>query len=111
MKLFFVPLLAATAVMALATDPPLPELSNLTSTAVLAWYAWHTATRTLPKLIDDFRSELSTQRAQHRFDLESFLHEMTNERTQRHADSVSMTHALGELSTAISRTNSSTTPK
>ncbi len=55
MKLVLVPLFAAV-VFALAADPPVAELSNLTATAILGWYAWHTATRAIPQLVADFRS-------------------------------------------------------
>lgn len=47
---------------------PLPELSNMTATAILGWYAWHTASRTIPDLIENFRDELAAERQQRRQD-------------------------------------------
>jgi hypothetical protein len=32
----------------LNTLPLLPDISNLTATAVLGWYAWHTVSKTIP---------------------------------------------------------------
>jgi hypothetical protein len=99
MKLFVAPLLAA-AIVALVAQPPIAEFSNLTSTAILGWYAWHTATKTLPQLVENFRAELATERSQNRADRESFLREMAEERTQRHADNVVIVQALEQLATS-----------
>jgi hypothetical protein len=82
MKLLLIPIAAGTLV-ALVAEPPLAEFSNLTATAVLGWYAWHTATRTLPQLIENFRRELAAERALHRSDRDCFLRELAAERAQR----------------------------
>ena len=74
MRFLLCPLFAVAAVLALAADSPLSELGNLTATAILGWYAWHTSTKTIPQLVDDFRGELATERAQQRADREAFLH-------------------------------------
>ena len=83
MKLLLPPLFAAGALVALAAEPPLAEFSNLTATAILGWYAWHTATRTLPRLVEDFRRELAAERALHRSDRDCFLRELAAEREKR----------------------------
>jgi hypothetical protein len=78
MKILIAPLLA-TAFLALTADPPFAELGNLTSTAILGWYAWHTTTRSIPQLVADFRNELAA------------------ERTQRHTDTAAILQAIHEL--------------
>jgi hypothetical protein len=82
MRLLLIPIAAGT-LLALVAEPPLAEFSNLTATAVLGWYAWHTATRTLPQLIENFRRELAAERALHRSDRDCFLRELAAERAQR----------------------------
>lgn len=74
-------LLAAAGVWSLAnlSEAPFPELSNMTATAILGWYAWHTASRTIPELIENFREELAA------------------ERQQRHEDSRAVVAALHDL--------------
>jgi hypothetical protein len=103
MKLILIPLAATTtaALLALTADSPVSEVSNLTATAVLGWYAWHTATRTIPKLVESFRRELSAERAEHRADREAFLNEMSEERTQRHADNLVLAEALSALKSEL----------
>lgn len=56
--------------------PTLPNIDfgNLTATAILGWYAWHTQTRTIPKMQDDFRSAIEKQR-------DDFREELIAERT------------------------------
>ncbi len=70
----------------MAADVPLPDVSNLTATAMLGWYAWHTASRTIPDLVANFRAELAAERDNHRATIECFCHEL-QERTRypRHA--------------------------
>lgn len=97
MKFFLCPLFAVAAVLALAGDSPVAEVSNLTATAVLGWYAWHTATKTIPQLVNDFRDELATERTVHRDDRDAFLHEMAEERMQRHADNLAVIQAMDHL--------------
>src|SRR5262245_57249775 len=91
---------AATALLALATGPPISELSNLTATAILGWYAWHTATRTIPRLVESFRRELATERMLHRADRDAFLLEMAEQRAQRHADHAAVIQAIENLKAA-----------
>ncbi len=102
MKLVLVPLFAA-AVFALAADPPVAELSNLTATAILGWYAWHTATRAIPQLVADFRSEMALERGQNHADREEFFRELAEERIQRHADNTAIVSAVDDLKHLISQ--------
>ena len=101
MKLFPVPLFAVAAVIALAADAPFAQVSNLTATAILGWYAWHTATKAIPDLVENFRRELATERGQHRTDRDAFLNEMTEQRVQRHNDSTAIVMAVNELTASI----------
>jgi hypothetical protein len=93
--------LVATSLLALATDPPISGLSNLTATAILGWYAWQTATRTVPQLVADFRAELAAARDDHRHDRDAFFAEMSQERTTRHSDNAAAIQSLQDLTTAI----------
>lgn len=76
---------------------PGAELGNVTATAILGWYAWHTASRTIPGLLADFRSELAAARADHRADCEMFRAELAAERTLRHDDQLRLLEALQEM--------------
>jgi hypothetical protein len=96
MKLVLVPLFAAI-VFALAADPPLTELSNLTATAILGWYAWHTATCAIPQLVADFRREMALARSQNHEDRDNFFRELAEERVQRHADNTALVTAVDDL--------------
>jgi hypothetical protein len=107
MKLLLAPLLAA-AIIALVAQPPIAEFSNLTSTTILGWYAWHTATKTLPQLVENFRAELATERSQNRADRETFLREMSEERTQRHADNMDVVGAIERLSESAGQARAAT---
>jgi len=75
----------------------LPELGNVTATAILGWYAWHTASRTIPELLRDFRAELAAGRAEFRAELEAFRVELAAERRDRHEDHLLAVEALHEL--------------
>jgi hypothetical protein len=99
MKLILAPLLAAAA-LAFVAEPPITQFSNLTATAILGWYAWHTATKTLPQLVESFRSELETERSRQRADRDAFLHELHEERLQRHADNRAIAEAIKRLATS-----------
>lgn len=78
---------AATALAAhLLADAELPRLpnfdfGNMTSTAILGWYAWHTTTRTIPQLVADFRQELQDLR-------ETFCQQLQAEREAHRAEIV-----------------------
>ncbi|MEZ6069389.1 MAG: hypothetical protein R3C10_03750 [Pirellulales bacterium] len=80
---------------------PVPELGNVTATAILGWYAWHTASRTIPGLIRDFRDDVRTERAEHLAELVAFREEMASEREQRHRDHMVIVDVLGALSSQL----------
>ncbi|HTQ37550.1 MAG TPA: hypothetical protein VMJ32_00890 [Pirellulales bacterium] len=97
MKLLLGPLFAVAAVLALAAQPPVAELSNLTATAVLGWYTWYTATKTIPQLVQHFRCELAAQRSEHRIDRDEFLREMASQRLARQDDAAAIVRAVNKL--------------
>lgn len=72
---WIVPVLADAA---LPSNLPALDFGNLTSTAILGWYAWHTQTKTIPKLTDDFRNAVEKQR-------DDFRAELATERTTNDA--------------------------
>ena len=80
---------------------PLPELSNVTATGLLGWYAWHTATRTIPALMADFRAELAARRTESLAERDIFRKELSEERMQRHADHIAVVQALDELTASV----------
>ncbi len=82
----------------LAADVPLPDVSNLTATAMLGWYAWHTASRTIPDLVAHFRAELADERNNHRATIECFCHELKSERDTRGSHHRELITALEKLS-------------
>jgi hypothetical protein len=72
-------LLAAVTTLPLAgflAQLPLPEVGNLTATAMLGWYAWHTVARTIPQIVTAFRAELAAERASHRVAIEALCREL-----------------------------------
>ncbi len=89
----------ACLLLAAIDDLPPPDLGNLTATAILGWYAWHTASRTIPGLLADFRAELAARRTECAADREAFRRELAEERTQRHADNLSIVETLQRLAT------------
>ena len=105
MKFLLAPLLAIGALLALTADPPVAELSNLTATAILGWYAWHTATRTIPQLVETFRHELATERSQHQTDREAFLDQAAEDRERRHDDHTALLQAIHDLTTLVNHLN------
>jgi hypothetical protein len=107
MKFLPGPLCVFAVVLAVAADPPFAQVSNLTATAILGWYAWFTATRTIPQLVKSFRQELATERSQHRTDRDAFLFEMTQQRNQGHTDSTAIVLAVNELATALKYSSTS----
>ena len=76
---------------------PMQDISNLTATAILGWYAWHTASRTIPQLVTDFREEMAAQREIYREETSAARSEMTIERERRHKDQMCIVGALQEL--------------
>lgn len=105
MKLLIGSLFAVSAALAFAADPPFAEISNLTATAILGWYAWHTATRTIPQLVDDFRTELAAQRKQHQSDREAYFYDSAEERSRRHDDNAALLQAIHDLTVSVSHFN------
>lgn len=81
-----------------AVDAPgLPDVSNLTATAVLGWYAWHTASRTIPALLETFRQEMAASRADCRVELAALHDELNRQREQDHDDHQAILDALRRL--------------
>ena len=72
----------------------IPDLGNVTATAIVCWYAWHTASRTIPELMRDFREELAAQRDECHAERELLRRELAEERSQRHADNIAIVDAL-----------------
>lgn len=75
-------------------DVLIPELGNLTATAILGWYAWYTASRTIPGLVTDFREEMAVEREANR-------NELASERKQRHQDHLVMVQVLQDLASRL----------
>lgn len=75
-------------------DLPLPEVGNITATAVLGWYAWHTATRTVPQMLDAFRQELAALRAAFRRESEALREELITQRYERQEDQRALAEAI-----------------
>ncbi len=66
---------AGALVVQLLADTELPQIpqidfGNMTATAILGWYAWHTTTRTIPQIVADFRHEQQELRETFRQELE-----------------------------------------
>jgi|GEM_PF-5372417 len=74
-----------------------PDVGNITATAILGWYAWHTATRTIPELLTAFREELETAREECREERETLREELNAEREERHANHLAILAALHGL--------------
>lgn len=69
-----------------ATSPLHFDLGNMTATAILGWYAWHTASRTIPNLVNDFRAEMQLERKTHGDERAQLFSELKEERNQRIED-------------------------
>ena len=80
----------------------MPEVGNLSSSAILGWFAWHTAAKTMPALVKHFREELAACRAHQRTEHEAFRQELAAERTQRHADHAALREVLVEIRNRLS---------
>jgi hypothetical protein len=74
-----------------------PDIGNITATAILGWYAWHTASKTIPDLLSAFREELETSRVECRIEREALRDELSAERIERHDDHRAIVQALHEL--------------
>jgi len=77
--------------------PAIQEFGSLTATAVLGWYAWHTATVTIPNLVAAFRDEMAKARAECGAERELLYAELSAQRTQQHTDHVQIVEALNGL--------------
>ncbi|HZZ73575.1 MAG TPA: hypothetical protein VFE24_15080 [Pirellulales bacterium] len=75
----------------------IPDLGNLTATAILCWYAWHTASHTIPQLMRDFREELAAGRQECQFERDLLRRELCEERAQRHTDNQAIVAALEQV--------------
>ena len=73
---FFLTAISALPLAGFFAQLPLPEVGNLTATAMLGWYAWHTVARTIPQIVTAFRAELAAERAGHRATIESLCREL-----------------------------------
>lgn len=101
----FLPITLASLLLpaALWAQLPLADVGNLTATAMLGWYAWHTVSHTIPQLVEHFRAELATERSEHRAALARLCDEIAAERDQRQCDAVMTTDALQDLRDVISQ--------
>ena len=82
------------ALPAALADVPFDALSNVTATAVLGWYAWHTASKTIPGLVRAFREETAALRQECRAERDAQRQDLAAERSQRHADHQEFVAAL-----------------
>ena len=83
----------------------MPDLGNVTATAILGWYAWHTASKTIPELLEAFREELATTRREGRVERETLREELNAERIERHSDHMAIVEALHELAERLRMSN------
>ena len=83
------------------TDFLVPDIGNLTATAILGWYAWHTASRTIPQLLGAFREELAIARLECRIERDALRDELNAERIERHTDHMAIVEALHELAAQL----------
>jgi hypothetical protein len=89
--------IVAESFVARMGDVPFPDLGNLSATAILGWYVWHTARRTIPGLVRLFREELAAARAECQAEREVFRAELALERNQHERDHTAIVAALREL--------------
>lgn len=75
---------------------PFNQLSTLTATGVLGWYAWHTAYHTIPKLVEAFRQEMASARSECAAERELLHQELASERRQRHEQHEAIVATLRE---------------
>jgi len=80
---------------------PVTDVSNLTATAILCWYAWHTAARTLPNIVKAFREEMARMRAEYRSERECLYTVISAERERFHDDHLAVVEALNQLSNRL----------
>lgn len=75
----------------------LEQFGSLSATAVLGWYAWHTAYHAIPNLVKAFREEMAAMRSECAAERDALHAELSAERTQRHADHMLVVEALHDL--------------
>jgi len=90
----------ATLLAVNLADAVAPELGNLTASAVLGWYAWYTATRTMPGMLRSFRDEMTAARQDFRNETAAQRAELAVEREYRHRDNAAIAKALNRLARA-----------
>lgn len=88
-----------------------PELGNLTASAVLGWYAWYTATRTMPGLLRSFREEMNAARHDFRGESAALREQLACEREYRHRDNAAIAKALNRLSRATAQLSNNYRPE
>jgi hypothetical protein len=94
---------APTALAYALAERVAPELGNLTASAVLGWFAWYTATRTVPGMLRSFRDEMNAARQDFRSDTAALRDQLACEREYRHRDNAAIARALNRLSRATAR--------
>jgi len=82
--------------------PALQQFGSLSATAILGWYAWHTASQTIPNLVAAFREEMASARAECAAERERLYAELGAQRQQQHSDHGELVAALAELSRRVS---------
>jgi len=82
--------------------------AGASATAILGWYAWYTATKTVPNLVDNFRDECAINRKEcaeeKKEHLAAFRAELKDERTHRTDSDRCMAAAIDKLSDSIRET-------
>lgn len=81
--------------------PPLADFGALSATAVLGWYAWHTANHMIPELVRAFREETAAQRAECAAEREALHAELVEQRRERHADQQLLAQAVADLAARL----------
>jgi hypothetical protein len=105
--------------LAALAPAPLPDVGNLSAVAILCWFAWHTATKSVPQLVTQFRDEmaetraafdaqrladreeLAAMRAELMADRVAFRDELGRERDGRHDDHRAIVAVLSELTNRL----------
>lgn len=77
--------------------PSMVDFSSLTSTAVLGWYAWYTATYVIPGVVQAFRDEQAATRSECAAEREALHAELAAERDQRYAHHALVVESLRDL--------------
>ena len=83
--------------------PDLHNFGALSATAVLGWYAWHTASYTLPNLVRAFLEEMTALRSECAAEREVLHADLADERRSRHDDQLLIAAALRDLADRLPR--------